>query len=157
VNLETSMKFSFPILAALSLLGFAQTAANAANPVGDGTHLRSFLDAHCVRCHGEKKQKGDVTLHNLSAKPKGAAELDLWKRIYEQVEGYQMPPIDSKQPIMAERQQAIELVKAVLKASGAGVDELKALKPARGNWEKLTREFLRIGWRTIILRSLYSI
>ena len=128
------MKFSFPMLAALSLLGFAQTAAIAANPVGDGTHLRSFLDAHCVRCHGEKKQKGDVALHNLSTKPKGAAELDLWKRIYEQVEGYQMPPIDSKQPIMAERQQTIELVKAVLKASGAGVDELKALKPARGNW-----------------------
>jgi mono/diheme cytochrome c family protein len=128
------MKFTFPILAALSLLGFAQTAANAANPVGDGTHLRSFLDAHCVRCHGEKKQKGDVALHNLSTKPKGAAELDLWKRIYEQVEGYQMPPIDSKQPMIAERQQTIELVKAVLKASGAGVDELKALKPARGNW-----------------------
>ena len=128
------MKFTFPILAALSLLGFAQTAANAAVPVGDGTHLRSFLDAHCVRCHGEKKQKGDVALHNLSTKPKGEAELDLWKRIYEQVEGYQMPPIDSKQPIMAERQQTIELVKAVLKASGAGVDELKALKPARGNW-----------------------
>ncbi len=128
------MKFTFSILPLVSLLVFAQTAANAADPVGDGTHLRSFLDAHCVRCHGEKKPKGDVALHDLSTKPKGAAELDLWKRIYEQVEGYQMPPIDSKQPMIAERQQAIELVKAVLKAGGAGVDELKALKPARGNW-----------------------
>ena len=120
-------------LAALVLTVAVQPRAIAQQPA-DLKEVRAFFDAHCVRCHGEKKQKGDIFLHKLTTPKKGAADLDLWNKVFDQIETRQMPPQDAEQPSSAERQVAVASLKLALKAVGVKVDELKLLAPSRGNW-----------------------
>ncbi|MEI7687233.1 MAG: DUF1588 domain-containing protein [Planctomycetota bacterium] len=96
--------------------------------------VRAFLEAHCVRCHGEKKPKANVSLHKLNALQNGAADLEVWKKVFEQIDHNQMPPLDSAQPSAADRQRALAALKIALRSSGVKMDELKALDPGRGNW-----------------------
>lgn len=120
-------------LAALMLTLLLQNRALAQEPA-DMKGVRSFLDAHCIRCHGEKKPKGNVSLHKLTAPKKGAADLDLWNKIFEQIEAQQMPPLDAAQPSRIDRQVAVASLKLSLNAAGVKIDELKLLAPVRGNW-----------------------
>ncbi|MBM4071676.1 MAG: hypothetical protein FJ271_22510 [Planctomycetes bacterium] len=32
--------------------------------------VQPFLKSHCITCHGAKKNRGDVTLHEMRADPK---------------------------------------------------------------------------------------
>ncbi|MEI7823530.1 MAG: DUF1592 domain-containing protein, partial [Verrucomicrobiota bacterium] len=130
--MNTPVNRALLILAAHCLfqLGFA----NASEAVADGTFVRSFLDTHCISCHGEKKSKGDVTLHKLSTASKAATDLSLWKKVFEQLESGEMPPEESKQPTTAGRQQALIWIKNTLKAGGGSVDEFRVLASAHGNW-----------------------
>ena len=130
--MNTPVNRALLILAAHCLfqLGFA----NASEAVADGTFVRSFLDTHCIRCHGEKKSKGDVTLHKLSTASKAATDLSVWKKVFEQLESGEMPPEESKQPTTAGRQQAMISIKNTLKAGGGSVDEFRVLASAHGNW-----------------------
>ncbi len=113
---------------------FQLAFANASEAVADETRVRSFLDTHCVRCHGEKKPKGDVTLHQLSFDSKAAKDLEVWKKVYEQLESGEMPPAESEQPSSTDRQQVLFWIKNTLKAGGSSVDEFRVLASAHGNW-----------------------
>ena len=130
--MNTPVNRALLILAAHCLfqLGFA----NASEAVADGTFVRSFLDTHCIRCHGEKKSKGDVTLHKLSTASKAATDLSVWKKVFEQLESGEMPPEESKQPTTAGREQVLIWIKNTLKAGGGSVDEFRVLASAHGNW-----------------------
>ena len=120
-------------LAALVLTVAVQPRAIAQQPA-ELKEVRAFFDAHCVRCHGEKKQKGDIFLHKLTTPKKGAADLDLWNKVFDQIETRQMPPQDAEQPSSAERQVAAASIKQALATAGLKTDELKLLAPSRGNW-----------------------
>jgi mono/diheme cytochrome c family protein len=120
-------------LAALVLTVAVQPRAIAQQPA-DLKEVRAFFDAHCVRCHGEKKQKGDIFLHKLTTPKKGAADLDLWNKVFDQIETRQMPPQDAEQPSSAERQVAAASIKQALATAGLKTDDLKLLAPSRGNW-----------------------
>ena len=122
------------IIATLALTLLMLSEAAAVEPGADAKAARSFLDAHCIRCHGEKKPKGDVSLHALPANPMTPAEIETWKKVYEQIDSGQMPPSESKQPPSTDRQFAIASIKSNLKAAGVKFDELKELLPTRGNW-----------------------
>jgi hypothetical protein len=125
------MKAYFTILG-LTLLLLSDAAA--ADATVDSKVASSFLDAHCVRCHGKKNPEGNVSLRDLPADPKTPKDIETWKRVYEQLDNGQMPPADGKQPSSADRQLAIASIKSNLKAAGVKFDELKELLPARGNW-----------------------
>jgi cytochrome c553 len=58
----------------------------------DEQFVREVLKANCVRCHGEKKAKADVTLHALSIGRMQANEVLSWKKVYEELENGTMPP-----------------------------------------------------------------
>ena len=48
-------------------LWFGGASVDAANvPPGFDKIAQPFLSEHCVRCHGEKKQKGDLQLDSLA-------------------------------------------------------------------------------------------
>ena len=120
---------------ALTLLAAIVGApCRAGEPGANAKVARSFLDAHCVRCHGKKNTEGNVSLLALPADPKTPKDIEIWKRVYEQLDNGQMPPQDSKQPPSADRQSAITSIKSNLKAAGVKFDELKELLPSRGNW-----------------------
>jgi len=121
-------------LTTLGLTLLMHSAVLAAEPVADAKSVRSFLDAHCVRCHGQKGPEGNVSLSILSLDSKATGDVEIWKRVYEHLFNGQMPPQDSKQPPSADRQFAAASIKSSLKAAGVKFDELKELLPSRGNW-----------------------
>ena len=82
---------------------------------------KQFLNSHCIRCHGEEKQKGKIALHKLSvdfAKP-GVSEL--WLKVLEQLTARDMPPPDeAKRPSDSEQNAMIEWVDRRLLTAGSG-------------------------------------
>ncbi len=121
-------------LATLILTLSIFSAATAAGPGADGKSVIAFVDAHCMRCHGKEDPEGDLSLHTLSPDPKSPKEIEIWKKIFEQLDSGQMPPRKAKQPSPVVRRHAIASVKSTLKAGGVKFDELKELSPSRGNW-----------------------
>ena len=100
----------------------------------DEQFVREVLKANCVRCHGEKKAKADVTLHALSIGRMQANEVLTWKKVYEELENGTMPPEDEEQPTAADRQRLMTWIRTSLHAAGEYVDPFKRLRPSRGNW-----------------------
>lgn len=70
--------------------------------LGAESDVQTFFQNHCVKCHGEKKQKGKVRLDDLSR-----FDAELWTSIYDQLANQEMPPDDEPQPDAAE----VELIK----------------------------------------------
>ena len=60
--------------------------------------LEGFLDAHCARCHGPKKAKGDLRIDTLSRDFKSGKDAHLWGEIIERINAGEMPPEDEPQP-----------------------------------------------------------
>ena len=58
---QSLLFLSFAILWALSDQGLLP-----ATTVGASDSVEPFFQRHCVRCHGEKKQKGDFRIDTLS-------------------------------------------------------------------------------------------
>ena len=63
----------------------------------------AFVQEYCVRCHGEKRQKGDRRFDQLDASITKVPELDAWQEILDQINRGSMPPEDVKQPSSEER------------------------------------------------------
>ena len=78
--------------------------------------VKPFLEAHCIKCHGEKKKKGGVRLHQMNGAMNGEEALELWELIQELVETGEMPPEDEKQPTAEERKKVVEWIEAGLRA-----------------------------------------
>lgn len=96
--------------------------------------FKPFLQQFCAECHGEKKPKADLSLHNLTDAPVKRDEIDTWRVILDKLESGEMPPEGSKQPPSDQRQQTVAAIKEMLKASGESLDEARWSAPSRGNW-----------------------
>ena len=110
--------------------------ASDAAPPGFDQVLKPFLQQNCIRCHGEKKQKGKLALHEVSFDFTKTETSDLWLEILEQLTTGEMPPPDEpRQPSAAERNTIIELIDRQLLTAGAGdAYRKKLLAPEYGNW-----------------------
>ena len=63
---------------------------------------RPFLQKHCLDCHGPDSQEGDVSFHKLTGVD--TDNVELWKRVWEQVALKEMPPRDEiNQPAPIDR------------------------------------------------------
>ncbi len=110
-----------------------ETAAAGAN--FDGA-LKPFLAEHCVRCHGEKKQKGDFRLDTLAqdfASPRSAAH---WGDVMGRISAGEMPPEDENQPKAEDAARVAEWIAGQLKEGEA----VRLAKRERVTFHKLTRE-----------------
>ena len=82
---------------------------------------KQFLESHCIRCHGEEKQKGKLALHNVSFNFAKAGNSDLWLDILAQLTAGDMPPPDEeKRPSDKERNRMIEWIDRQLLTAGSG-------------------------------------
>ena len=75
---------------------FIAAAVRAAEP------FDAFLEAHCIRCHGPEKEKGDLRIDQLSRDFKLGADTHHWAEMIEQVNSGEMPPKKEKKPTQAE-------------------------------------------------------
>jgi mono/diheme cytochrome c family protein len=83
-----------------------------------------FLQAHCVKCHGPEKQKGDIRLDDLKADTRGDDER--WRNVEDQLRDGLMPP--KKEPRPDESR-----VRAVVAWAAANAGGQVARLPNQGN------------------------
>jgi hypothetical protein len=116
------------------LLGSCSSAcADEKQPESPITHqVRAVLNAHCVACHGEKKQKGDIRLDSLGSLDAGVLR-DLLGRMQEQIHFREMPPDGAKELARADREVLMKWSSQELRRLG-GTDLIDKLRlPNYGN------------------------
>lgn len=105
-------------LTLLLLLGPAPAAADDESAAARNAALAAykekispFLNAHCIRCHGEKRKRGGVTFEYAIKSPATPTFRTLWKRAAANIKAHDMPPAaEEKQPAEAERRAFVDWV-----------------------------------------------
>jgi len=95
-----------------------------------------FLQTHCYRCHGEKKQKAELRLDTLARDFAGGNAATRWSDVLDRIKGAEMPPDDEPQPKAEEASKIVEWL--ALRLSEGEATRL-ALRE-RVTLHKLTRE-----------------
>lgn len=81
------------LFACLSLTGKVCAAEDARS-----TLVAPFFQEHCNRCHGEKKQKGDLRVDDLKVDLQSPATMAHWEEIMNRINSGDMPPDDEPRP-----------------------------------------------------------
>lgn len=100
------------IVHALLLLAFCAS-------VRADERTKTFLKQHCIRCHGDNKQKADRRFHTLPTAIKKLDDLERYQEIVDQLNLGNMPPEDEAQPTVAERAAMIAHLTGKLTAARA--------------------------------------
>jgi len=100
------------IVHALLLLAIC-TSARAGEPT------KTFLKQHCIRCHGDQKQKADRRFDALPTVIKKLDDLERYQEIVDQLNLGNMPPEDETQPTVADRAAMIAHLTGKLTAARA--------------------------------------
>ncbi|QDU14069.1 hypothetical protein CA11_18730 [Gimesia maris] len=94
---------------------------------------QSFLNRHCVDCHGETEPEGNLSLHDLG--PVDEVNAATWRSVWAQVTLKEMPPKEMTQPKVVERLQFSDLIVGeltrVMRDKGGFHDHLD---PNKGNY-----------------------
>ena len=99
-------------LVILYFLGVHSAAWAAESPPES---VQAFLKAHCVRCHGEKKSRGDVNFEALMADGTDALQqLKTWKAAEGRIASREMPPEEADQPTEQERAAFAQWYKSLM-------------------------------------------
>lgn len=129
----------FALFVAVSLVPTACAVGAApksnASP-GFDENVQPYFAAHCVRCHGEKKQEGQLRLDSLSRDFLSGADAGRWADLLERVSAGEMPPEGEPQPPADESARVAEWISARLKEDEAA----RLAKRAPVSLHKLTRE-----------------
>lgn len=92
-----------------------------------------FFGNHCTACHGEKKQKGDVTLHDLEIDFESAEDSRRWMAVLAQLENGEMPPEERDQPSQVDREGMITAIMDQFRLAGNPIELLRSA-PKYGNY-----------------------
>lgn len=98
--------------------------------------VKPFLDAHCLRCHGEKKQKGEFRVDTLTRDFNSASAASRWGDVIERLNTGEMPPKGEPKPKPEESGRIVDWLTARLKEGEAA----RTAKRERVTFHKLTRE-----------------
>ena len=130
------VKSRFLVIAAMSFTAFMPGSSHAEENQPSApfeTHARQFFKSNCTSCHGEKKQKGDVTLHDLKMDFASAEEGRRWMTVLGQLENGEMPPEEKEQPSHAEREGMIAGIMNQFRLAGNPIELLRSA-PKYGNY-----------------------
>ena len=123
------MKAVFLILAWLAVLGPAlgEVSEDSKTEVSDKAPgralkharptLEPFLKTYCYRCHGERRQRGQVRFDTVDWEITNNDNAQRWQDVLDQLNGGDMPPEDAKLPSNDELAAALDsLTDAVIEA-----------------------------------------
>jgi hypothetical protein len=121
------------MLSLCAIISATSSAVCAEGPQTFEALARPFLKEHCLDCHGEDAQEGEIAFDEMTGVDADNAEV--WKRVWEQVALKEMPPRDeSSQPGAIERLRLSSWItgelKSAMKASGGFHAHLH---PSKGN------------------------
>ena len=60
--------------------------------------VKPFLDAHCIKCHNDKKTRAGFRIDTLDTDFLAGKTADNWKEIYDNLGVGKMPPKDEARP-----------------------------------------------------------
>jgi hypothetical protein len=97
--------------------------------------VASFLQRHCFKCHGEKKQEAEFDLHTLDANVAGGKDIDRWKAVAERLALDEMPPPTEPRPDARALITVRNWLKEELAKGGESIADVEAklLLPGQGN------------------------
>ncbi len=97
---------------------------------------RAFLGQYCFRCHGEKKQKGNLRLDTLPRDFSAPLTAGHWADAMERISSGEMPPEQEPKPTADEAARVVEWIAGQLKQG----ETTRLAKRERISFHKLTRE-----------------
>ncbi len=77
-------------------------AANPADPAAFAKVAPAFFEQHCVECHNDKTQKGELNLLPLKSESSLLKQRKLWQSVLSQTASGEMPPKKKPRPAPAE-------------------------------------------------------
>ena len=93
-----------------------------------------FIENHCVKCHGPKKQKAKMRLDILSLDISNNSQAQLWQDVLDTLNSGDMPPEDEKQPGQEELTVTLrELTEGLKKAKSMLSDQGQSITMRRLN------------------------
>ncbi len=112
----------FPLLwvagALVSLVGTAQEdsakVATSESMSQARKELEPFLKEYCIRCHGPKRQKGQVRFDTVTWEITNNDTAQRWQDVLDQLNGGDMPPEDAKLPSDEELANALDVLTGVV-------------------------------------------
>ena len=82
---------------------------------------KPFIKEHCAKCHGEKKQKGDMRLDTLSTDFTEIENVITWQDVSDMLILGDMPPEEEPRPPMEALSQMIKAIDVELRAAAAAM------------------------------------
>lgn len=113
------------ILARFAILLSALAATILSLPASQDfdTLITPFVEEHCVKCHGEKKQKGDIRLDRLSRDFSQGENAILWQDVSDMLITGDMPPEEEPRPPMGDVSRIIKAIDTELRSAAASMNE----------------------------------
>ncbi|MDB5300895.1 MAG: hypothetical protein JWO87_2558 [Phycisphaerales bacterium] len=109
--------------------------------------VKPFFEQHCVKCHGQDKQKGDLRVDTLERNFVNAASAGHWTDIMDRINSGEMPPKKQERPKPVEVARVAEWIASQLTeaeaARQAGLDE-------KVSFRRLSREEYRNTIRDLL-------
>ena len=97
-----------------------------------------FLTKHCVRCHGPKKEKGDLRIDTLSRDFKAGIDSHLWAEVNERINAGEMPPEEESRP---NEKEISEFISQLDQKISQGKAARMAARPAVAHYRLSRKEY----------------
>jgi mono/diheme cytochrome c family protein len=105
----------------------------------------SFFRAHCVKCHGANKAKGDLRIDTLKWTPTNSENVELWQAIIDRLDAKEMPPEKEPQPSDRERAAILTSLRSrVAAAAEHGSKQVVLRRLNRPQFRNSLRDLLHI-------------
>ena len=133
------MKPAHTFYRASPILFLALGVSLVLSPVVHGAEpFESFLEKHCIRCHGPQKEEGDIRIDRLSRDFKVGLDAHHWAEALDKVNSGEMPPKKERQPTQAEISAFVSNLDARLKEGRAA---RMAARPAVAHYRLSRKEY----------------
>lgn len=109
-----------------------------------------FLAKYCQSCHGPTKQKGGLALHEFRDDTAVLRSRRQWKAIIERIQSGEMPPPESKQPPVKERERFLATVNGIFSAANTAPPDpgrLTLRRLNRAEYNNTIRDLLGLDFR----------
>ena len=93
----------------------ADRKAFKANMAAYEKDVRTFLEKHCIACHGPKQLEADLSLDLLDPDMKESTSGARWAVVRQMIEEDKMPPEDEARPAKAASEKVLAWIKAEMK------------------------------------------
>lgn len=128
-----SLRRTFSRLCLVLTAGLGLTGA-----VRGAEPFEAFLEKHCIRCHGPKREEGDIRIDRLSRDFKAGRDSHHWAEALDKLNSGEMPPKKEPQPTQAEISTFVTNLDARLKEGRAA---RMAARPAVAHYRLSRKEY----------------